>query len=461
VARGFTQRYGIDSTETFSPVAKFDSIRTFLSIAAVEDLDLTQFDVRTAFLHGQLDEEIYMIQPPYFEDVTRPHHVCRLRKSLYGLRQASRVWNRRFTQFLANHNLVATHQDPCVYKSTTQPTILLAIFVDDGLIASTGYMYTDPILQEMDDVFKVRVDEPDTFVGLRISRNRAQRSIFIDQTRYVERLLSKYGYSEAHPVQVPADPNLRLSLYMDHDPIDAQTSIFPYKELLGSVAFSALGTRPDIAFAVSNCARFSHKPTKSHCTALKKIACYLKGTKEYGISFSPSSFPHRLDVYCDVDFAMELEDRKSRSGALLKLNNGPVAWLSRKQPCTASSTTEAEYLAAHVATKELLWERRLLQELGHPQRNPTVLYSDNQPAIRLVRNPEQHQQTKHIDVPYHVIREHQANGDIAITYLPTKQQLADIFTKALPPTQFFSLRMQIGIHQPSSFPERVGDVLDG
>jgi hypothetical protein len=132
VARGFTQRYGIDYTETFSLVAKFGSIQTLLSIVAVEDLDLTQFNVRTTFLHGMLDKEIYMNQPPYFEDPAHPKYVCRLLKSLYGLRQASRIWNQCFIQFLANHNLVAIHQDPCVYCSTTSPTILLAIFVDDG-----------------------------------------------------------------------------------------------------------------------------------------------------------------------------------------------------------------------------------------------------------------------------------------------------------------------------------------
>jgi hypothetical protein len=408
VARGFTQRYGIDYTETFSPVAKFDSIQTLLSIVAVEDLDLTQFDVRTAFLHGTLDEELYMIQPPYFEDATYPRHVCRLQKSIYGLRQASRIWNKRFTSFLTKYNLIATHQDPCVYRSTTVPLILMAIFVDDGLIASSSRAYTDPILQEMNDVFQIRIDEPDTFVGLRITKNRGLRSIFLDQTRYVEHLLAKYGYSDVHPVQVPADPTARLSLHMDHDkqPATDPASNFPFRALLGSTAFPALGTRPDIAFVVSNVARFAHQPTKSHCTALKKILCYLQGTKEYGISFRHSAHPHHLTAYCDADYAMDLEDRKSRSGALLQVNGGPVAWFSCKQPCTASSTTEAEYLAAHVATKELLWEHRLLNELGFPQENPTLLYSDNQPAIRLVHNPEQHQHTKHIDVPYHVIREH-------------------------------------------------------
>jgi muramidase (phage lysozyme) len=448
VARGFTQRYGIDYTETFSPVAKFDVIRTFLSLVAIKNYDLTQFDVCTAFLHGTLDEDLYMIQPPYFEDSTQPTHVCHLKKSLYGLRQASRVWNRHFTTFLAKHHFVATPQDPCLYKTTTAPVILLAIFVDDGLIASSNRADFNPILTEMDDVFKVRIDEPDTFVGLRITRNCHLRSIFLDQTRYVERLLNKYGYTDAHPAQIPADPNVRLSLHMDTDTVTETASNFPYKNLLGSTTFAALETRPDIAFAISSVSRFSHKPIASHRSALKKIFSHLKGTKEFGISFSPSPNHNCLTVYYNADYAMDLEDRKSRSGVLLVLNNGPIAWFFRKQPCTASSTTEAEYLAAHVATKELLWERRLLEALGYPQRNPTPLFSNNQPAIRLVRNPEQHQKTKHINVPFHVIREHQANHDLNFSYISTHQQLADIFTKALAPTRFFALREAIGVHQP-------------
>ena len=206
----------------------------------------------------------------------------------------------------------------------------------------------------MDDVFKVRIDEPDTFVGLCITRNRALRSIFLDQTRYIERLLFKYRYSDIHPARIPANPNVRLSLHMDHDSAVAPSQGFPYKNLLGSVAFAALGTRPDIAFTTSNVARFSHQPTTSHCSVLKKIVAYLKGTQDFGISFSPFPNPNHLTAYYDADYAMDLEDRKSRSGALLMLNNGPVVWLSRKQPCTTFSTTEAKYFAAHVATKELL-----------------------------------------------------------------------------------------------------------
>lgn len=167
----------------------------------------------------------------------------------------------------------------------------------------------------------------------------------------------KFGYTDLHSVQVPADPNSKLSIAVDHDKAKPSDLVFPYKQLLGSIAFSALGTRPDIAFAISSCARFNHCYTQSHCTALKKIACYLKSTKEYGISFSPTDNPHVLQAFCDADYGQDLDDRKSRSGVVLILNHGPVAWLSRKQPCTASSTTEAEYLAAHVATKEIIWSR--------------------------------------------------------------------------------------------------------
>lgn len=234
---------------------------------------------------------------------------------------------------------------------------------------------------------------------------------------------------------------------MDHDKTEDQETDFPYKQLLGSVAFAALGTRPDIAYAVSSCARFNHCFTRSHYTALKKVVCYLKATKEYGISFLVTNSPHTLEAYCDANYGQDTHDRKSGSGVVLTINNGPIAWLSRKQTCTASSTTEAEYLAAHIATKEILWNHRLLAGLGHPQRNPTAVMSDNQSAIRLILNLEYDQKTKHIDIQYHVIREHQANGDISVSYVSTKDQIADIFTKALPSTRFLQLRKLLGVHR--------------
>ena len=277
---------------------------------------MLQFDVCTTFLHGEIDEELYMIQPPYFEDKANPQRVCKLKKSIYGLRQASRVWNRRFHDFLTKHSLKSTDADPCIYVSTADPIILLAIFVDDGLIAAKNRGTILPILHEMNDVFKVRQNEPDTFVGLHITRNRHMRSLFLDQTQYIDCLFKRYGYTNLHPVQVPADPNLKLHINIDHDKTEDQETNFPYKQLLGSVAFAALGTRPDIAYAVSSCARFNHCFTRSHYTALKKVVCYLKATKEYGISFSDTNSPHTLAAYCDADYGQDTDDRKSRSGRL-------------------------------------------------------------------------------------------------------------------------------------------------
>ena len=262
-------------------------------------------------------------------------------------------------------------------------------------------------------------------------------SIFLDQNQYVDRLLKRYRYTNVHSVQIPPDPNLKLHIDMDHDKSASKEVEFLYKQLLDSVAFAALGTRLDIANAISSCARFNHCYTRSHCTALKKVVCYLKATKEYDISFYTTNSLHILKDYCDADYGQDTDDRKSRSGVVLTLNNGSIAWLNRKQSCTASSTTEAKYLAAHVATKEILWHRRLLGGLSYPQRNPTPLLLDNQSTIRLILNPKYHQKSKDIDIQYHVIREHQANGDIPISYVSTTDQ---IFTKALPPTRFLQLR---------------------
>lgn len=187
---------------------------------------MVQFDVCTTFLHGEIDEELYMIQPPYFEDNNNPQRVCKPQKSIYGLRQASRVWNHPFHQFLMKHNLQSTDADPCIYVSNKDPVILLAIFVDDGLVAAQNKSSISLILDEMNDVFQVRQNEPDTYVGLHITRNRPMRSIFLDQTQYVDCLLKRYSYTNLHPVQIPADPNLKLYIGMDHDTLENQETTF-------------------------------------------------------------------------------------------------------------------------------------------------------------------------------------------------------------------------------------------
>lgn len=240
--------------------------------------------------------------------------------------------------------------------------------------------------------------------------------------RYVEHLLARYGFYDATSVTVPADPH-SSSDYQSSESDDLTD--FPYSSCVGSLQFASQGTRLDITYATSHAGKFSSHPKVSHVGALRRILKYLRGS----------------------------------SGYVLVLNGGPIAWGSRKQTCTATSTTEAEYVAAHLCSQEVIWMCRLLADLCCPQAHPTVLYSDNQAAIRLVRNPEFHRRTKHIDVKFHKLREAEANGELQITYINTADQIADVLTKALPRDKFQRMKGLLGltdtaIDSPSS--SRVG-----
>lgn len=443
-AKGFTQRHGIDYTETYSPVVKFDSIRSILSIAAAHDLDIIQFDVCSAFLNGEIDEVIFMDQPLGFEDNSTGAKVCRLRKALYGLKQSSRVWNRKFDSFLKTFTLQSTTADCCVYVSHSDPKLILAIWVDDGIACSprSEAAKIEHILNFMHGAFKITKGLAEMYVGLHITRDRSKRILTVDQSIYIERVLKRFAHESCHAVAVPADPSSAADLSIQ---MGSSTTPFPYKEGVGCLQWAALGTRPDISYAVSNVARFSNNPGQPHIQALKRILKYLRGTVNLCITYGGQHIDNRLTAYCDADYAGDVDDRKSRSGFILLLNGGPVSWGSRKQTCTACSTTESEYIAGHLASQETTWMRTLLADLGARQNIPTTLHSDNQSAIKLVKNPVYHKRTKHIDLKYHVIRECDQKGIISITYVCTADQIADILTKPLPRDKFERMRQMIGL----------------
>jgi transposase InsO family protein len=444
VAKGYTQKAGIDYSETFSPVVKFETVRIVMAITAADDLEIVQFDIKTAFLNGDIAELLYMEQPEGFIDKDHPDYVCLLHKALYGLKQASRNWNSKFHKFLLQFGFTASDADPCAYYSSQGgQTIILLIYVDDGLICFSRGTNIDHILNTMDKAFSNTRGPAGCYVGLRITRRRETNEIFLDQTHYLTKLVRKFGFHDAIPLSVPADPHSPLSFLSSDASLPATP--FPYQTIVGCLQFACIGTRPDLSYAVSVAAKYCVNPSPAHCNALRRILKYLAGTLNLGLSFSGDNHPITLTAYSDADFAMDLDDRKSRIGFVLFVNHGPVFWASRKQTSCASSTTEAEYLAASATTKEIIWHRRLLASLGKAQITPTHLFTDNRSALRLIKNPEFHRRTKHIDVQYHVIREAFLANLLLPSFVSSHDQLADIFTKALSKETFQRLRHQLGI----------------
>ena len=450
VAKGYSQIQGIDYTETFSPVIKHDSIRLIFAIAAVLRMHMKQFDIGTAYLNSDLTTRIYMQQPEGFVDPNTPLYVCVLLKSLYGLKQFGRLWNHTFDYFLKLYNLLTSDADTCVYYRPTASNLvdlIVGIFVDDGIVCASNPADLDNVITHLASIFKVTHGPMDYYVGFQVHHDPVNHTIFINQARYISDILQRFQLDQANPVSTPADTHMPLQAALGPDDHPLPSTI-PYREAVGCLMYAMVLTRPDIAYAVSRVAKFTSQPHTSHWTAVKRIFRYLSGTIDMGISYYGTTQDFTLRGYCDADYAGDHDDRKSRTGYIFLLANGAIAWCSKRQGCTSDSTTEAEFVSMAESVKEAIWLRRLLHSLGFPSRLPTNIFSDNQGAIQLVKNPKYHKRTKHIETKYYLIREKYAQQEIEVLYINTKQQLADLLTKALPRETFQHLRALQGLVAP-------------
>ncbi|GJW79856.1 putative RNA-directed DNA polymerase [Tanacetum coccineum] len=407
VVKGFSQKKGIDFDEIFSPVVKMGSIRVVLGLAASLDLEVEQMDVKTAFLHGDLDKEIYMEQPEGFQVKGKEDYVCRLQKSLYGLKQAPRQWYKKFESVIGKQGFRKTFSDHCVFfqRFGDDDFIILLLYVDDMLIVGKNIGRIAQLKQDLSKSFAMKDLGPaKQILGIRIFRDRGAKKLHISQEQYIEKVLRRFNMDKAKVVSSPLTPNFKLT---DKDCPSSKKNIekmdrVPYASAVGSLMYAMVCTRPDLAHAVGVVSRFLSNPGKKHWEAVKWIFRYLRGTSKLGITFGNGK--PMLVGYTDSDLAGNKDNMKSTSGYLMTFAGGAVSWQSRLQKCVALSTTEAEYVAATEACKELLWLKRFLQELGFKQQRYAVL-CDNQSTIHLAKNSMFHKRTKHIDIRYHWIRD--------------------------------------------------------
>ncbi len=449
VVIGSRQRYGLDYEETFAPVPHNESVKTVLSECASLDMEVMQFDISTAFLYADLDKEVYMKQPEGFVVPGTEHLVCLLKKSVNGLKQAPRLWYGRFDNTLGRLGFESSRADRCVYvKRTKDETSFILVHVDDAWVGSTRKQTLVDIRTAVGEEYDFKVVPPTRYIGLNIVMDRPNKRYFVSQQHLVDKILTRFNMEEIATRAIPADPKIRLSAATN--PKSEGEESYSFREPVGALLYLSLQTRPDISYAVCQVAKYCQNPKTEHWRALVQIFGYLKATRDYGIWLGGERTG--LVGFADADFAGDVNDRKSTSGSIFFLHNGPVAWASKKQPCTALSTTEAEYISACQATKTAVWFQYLLEDLNGEKVEKVPMFCDNEGAVKLVYNPEFHQRTKHIKLKWHWIREQVIEGNIVVKFVGTNEQLADIFTKALAGPKFVSMRRRIGVGQLTDVP---------
>ena len=429
VAKGYSQVKDIDYSETFAPTANLSTVRVLLNIAVERKLSVHQMDVKTAFLNAEIDHEIYVEQPEgYVErDSFGNKLYCKLKKSLYGLKQSSRMWNSLIHKFFISEGFKQSKCDPCLYMKFDDCNItIVLIWVDDLIIACSNKLLLDQCKQALYRNFRMTdLGELKWFLG--ISFSVTSNCIEMNQSKYIEKILDKFNMTDCYVKKVPCDPSFaNTSCVESNELINASL----YREIIGSLIYVMTFTRPDLCFAVTKLSQYMSKPTKAHLNAAKQVLRYLKGTIHYGICYCKSSKPLQLIGFSDSDWGSS-EDRKSISGYCFSLyEHGPlISWKSKKQQTVALSSCEAEYMALTYTIQEAKFLKQLLSEFFNVRECCVSIGVDNQSAINLAKNPVIHQRSKHIDIRYHFIRDEVQKGDINLFYVSTKENVADIFTK--------------------------------
>jgi hypothetical protein len=450
VAKGYVQRHGVDYEEVFAPVARIESVRLLFALAAQERWEVHHMDVKSAFLNGELQEEVYVAQPPGFVITGKESKVLRLRKALYGLRQAPRAWNAKLDATMLSLGFQRSRSEHDVYA---RQKLIVGVYVDDLVITGSCGAEIGQFKAEMKNSFRMSdLGLLRYYLGIEVRQNAS--GITLVQTAYAKSVLERAGMEDCNPCQFPMEARLKLSKDSTAPPVD----VTKFRSIVGSLRY-LVHTRQDIAYAVGYVSRFMERPTEEHWVAVKHILRYIAGTLDYGCSYGRKAGGCNLLGFSDSDMAGDVDTRKSTTGVLFFLSNSPVSWQSQKQKVVALSSCEAEYIAATTGACQGTWLARLLGDLTGGQPKAATLMVDNKSAISLIKNPVFHDKSKHIDLRYHWIRECVEKKQIFVEFIRTEAQLADILTKPLGRVKFQEMREKISVVKINSACQGLGGVL--
>ena len=434
VARRFTQVYGLDYDETYAPVTRLETIRLLFTIAVEKDWEVRQIDVKTAYLYGELDEEIFMEPPEGYE--VPEGHVLKLQKALYGLKQAGRQWYKKLRSVMGEFGLKQIPNDPHTFVGHkvvkgVKRTLILPIYVDD-LLPIGDKVLTDEFEAWIPQYFDVTpASDATLFLGIRITRDRTAEApyLILDQHNFAKTVLQRFEVEGGREVStpLPADKNLVPKTTPDRiTPID----IRGYQSVIGSLMYLMLGTRPDLAYAVGKLSRFSSNPSIAHFEALDRVLKYLFAYPDLAIKYEQVG-DVQPEAFVDADYAGDTSDRKSTAGYAFFMAGAIFSWSSKKEPTIATSTMEAEYIALFFGAQQAAWIWQFQELIGFTPELPITIWCDSKSAIDVAKAEASHKRAKHIDVKFHSIRERISDETILVRHVSSKSNCADVFTKSL------------------------------
>jgi hypothetical protein len=370
--------------------------------------------------------------------------VCRLNKSLYGLKQGAVEWNRKLHDILTRNNFTRSQNDACLYsKRVKSDWMYICIHVDDLTVASTATTLYRTFEEQMNEILVMKdLRDVKQYLGLQIERD--ENGVFLlHQTNYINKKLREFGLSDSKRLKIPLDPGYQKQLFQQPDMKDKEV----YRQAIGSLLYLATNTRPDIAVSTSILARKVNNPSEADWTETKRVFKYLNYTKDKRLKLGDTLQWNDIQLtgYADADWGGDSTERKSNSGCIFKYLGAPIVWASRKQTLVALSSTEAEYISLSEAAQEAVCLRRLLTDFNQQIIGPTVIYEDNQSCIKLLQDERSSHRTKHIATKYHFVRDLFKSGEIDVKYCPSETMTADILTKPLGPEKLRQLTQDLGL----------------